>query len=98
MVDGGAKAGEANKGAVVSLTPSSGLKLISDNVNSRVSGSQLVEQDGERVKVLEAARLLKTQKEVGFTFEMEDEDIIRELVVKENDDRAKMMDGEQKVD
>jgi hypothetical protein len=95
---GGAKAGEASKGVAVNSTPSSGLNLISEDVNSMVSGPQLLEQNEERVKVLEAARLLKTQKEVGFTFEMEDEDIIRELVVKENDDRAKMMDGEQKVD
>jgi hypothetical protein len=96
--DGGAKAGEASKGAVAIPTPSSGPKLISDNVNSLVSDSQIVEQDGERVKVLEAVKLLKTQREVGFSFEMEDDDIIKELVVKENDDRAKMMDGEQKVD
>jgi hypothetical protein len=51
---------------------------------------------GEREKVIQAARLLSIQKEVGFNFEEHDEDTIKQLVEQEKCDRARKMEWEQR--
>ncbi|MCI19494.1 hypothetical protein A2U01_0040650 [Trifolium medium] len=53
-------------------TPASGINLISGSENSKVSDSVCDDHGSERDKLLEAAKLLSIQKEVGFSFE-EDE-------------------------
>jgi hypothetical protein len=51
---------------------------------------------GEREEVIQAAKLLSLQKEVGFNFVDQDDVIIKQLVNEEKCDRAKKMEWEQR--
>jgi hypothetical protein len=82
-------------------SPSSGINLFLEGDSSAVPETQLgvsevqpIEDD--RAKVVEAAKLLRIQKEVGFTFYVEDGEIVKELVQQEVCDQAKKMDWEEK--
>jgi hypothetical protein len=77
------------------VTPKSGINLISGSDSGR-SNSSIPIQVGEREKVIQAARLLSIQKEVGFNFEEHDEDTIKQLVEQEKCDRARKMEWEQR--
>jgi hypothetical protein len=76
--------------------PVSGVALIS--VGEGLGGTEKRSNaiDGERGKLIEAAKLLVIQKEVGFTFEEPEVDTLKQLVDKELNDRAMMMDRENK--
>jgi hypothetical protein len=62
-----------------------------------VPDTPLSEPADDRIKLLEAAKLLATQKQVGFTFEVDDGVTINELIQHEDCDRAKKVDWEQKI-
>jgi hypothetical protein len=79
------------------VTPPSGIVLISNSDNSMVPDTPLSEPADDRIKLLEAAKLLATQKQVGFTFEVDDGVTINELIQHEDCDRAKKVDWEQKI-
>jgi hypothetical protein len=78
-----------------SVTPATGIGLILESENSQSASSQ---QDsvGEKEKAIEAARLLSIQKEVGFTFEEQDDEIVQQLVNQETKDRGMKMEWEKK--
>jgi hypothetical protein len=78
------------------ITPGSGLNLIVGDENSNGSGSLAHSQEGDRDKVVQAAKLLRIQREVGFTFEEPLEDVVKQLVDEENCDRSKKMDWEKR--
>jgi hypothetical protein len=78
------------------VTPSSGLNLISKSDNSVALDTPPTEPAGDRIKVIEAAKLLAIQKEVGFSFEVEDGVTLNELTLHEDCDRIKKMEWEQK--
>jgi hypothetical protein len=77
-------------------TPASGINLISGSENSLLSNSVGQENEEEKAKLVEAAKLLSIQREVGFTFEEPRGEIMKQLVDHENADRAKKMDWEQR--
>jgi hypothetical protein len=79
-----------------STTPSSGLALIASSGSSLVLETQAVEVDDDRVKYVEAVKLLEIHKQAGFSFEEEDGVIIKQLIEVENCDRAKKMSWEQR--
>ncbi|MCI57679.1 hypothetical protein A2U01_0078930, partial [Trifolium medium] len=51
---------------------------------------------GETEKMLEAAKLLSIQKEVGFPFDELDGVTLKQLVDQERNDRAKKMERERR--
>ncbi|MCI38814.1 hypothetical protein A2U01_0060043 [Trifolium medium] len=61
-----------------------------------MSASVPNDHDGEREKLVEAAKLLSIQKEVGFSFEDFDGVTLKQLVDQERSDRAKKREWEQK--
>jgi hypothetical protein len=61
-----------------------------------VLATQAVEVDDDRVKYVEAVKLLEIHKQAGFSFEEEDGVIIKQLIEVENCDRAKKMSWEQR--
>jgi hypothetical protein len=77
-------------------TPTSGLNLLSGSDISRVPESQPQGQDVEKEKLIEAAKLLSIQKEVGFNFDVSDDEILKNLVEQEKSDREKKMDWEKR--
>jgi hypothetical protein len=77
------------------VTPKSGINLISESDSGR-SFSTVPLQVGEREEVIQAAKLLSLQKEVGFNFVDQDDVIIKQLVNEEKCDRAKKMEWEQR--
>jgi hypothetical protein len=77
-------------------TPVSGINLISDSEGSIVPNSIPQSNDEEKEKLLEAAKLLSIQQEVGFTFEVPDDMTLKQLVDHERGDRAKKMDWERR--
>ncbi|KAK2398506.1 hypothetical protein QL285_048438 [Trifolium repens] len=77
-------------------TPGSGLNLIVGDENSNGSSSVAHSQEVDRDKVVQAAKLLNIQREVGFTFEEPLDDVIKQLVDEENCDRSKKMDWERR--
>jgi hypothetical protein len=83
--------------SVPCITPSSGLKLNAADVVPTAEVIPDAEANGDRDKVVEAAKLIAIQKQVGFSFEVEDEVIVNELIVQENCDRAKKMSWEQRM-
>jgi hypothetical protein len=78
------------------VTPTSGLNLISGGANSMTSGSSHHYNEEEKEKMVEAAKLLSIQKEVGFTFEDATNDTLKLLIDQEKIDRTKKMEWEQK--
>jgi hypothetical protein len=81
---------------VLSVTPSSGLNLISNSVDSLVRETPSVAAEGDRVKVMEAAKLLAIQKETGFSFDVNDNVTIAQLIQHEVCDREKKVEWEIK--
>jgi hypothetical protein len=81
---------------VLSVTPSSGLNLISNSVDSLVRETPSVAAEGDRVKVMEAAKLLAIQKETGFSFDVNDNVTIAQLIQQEVCDREKKVEWEIK--
>jgi hypothetical protein len=77
-------------------TPTSGLNLLSGSDISRVPESQPQGQDVEKEKLIEAAKLLSIQKEVGFNFDVSDDEILKNLVEQEKSDREKKIDWEKR--
>jgi hypothetical protein len=77
-------------------TPPSGLNLITSSDASMVMETPAHNDEEDRVKVLEAAKLISIQKQVGFSFEAEDGETVKQLIVQENCDRAKKMEWEQR--
>ncbi|PNX64006.1 hypothetical protein L195_g061905, partial [Trifolium pratense] len=53
-------------------------------------------QNGDKEKLIEAAKLLSIQKEVGFNFAEEEKLTLKQLVDHEGCDRAKKMEWEQR--
>jgi hypothetical protein len=84
-------------GVTQTPTPASGLNLISGSEISRVSDSQSQGQGVDKEKMIEAAKLLSIQKEVGFNFEVAEEETLKKLVEQELCDREKKMDWEKSV-
>jgi hypothetical protein len=74
----------------------SGINLISGSDGSVVPNS--ITQGGieEKEKLIEAAKLLNIQKEVGFTFEDTDDMTLKQLVDHERVDRVKKMEWERR--
>jgi hypothetical protein len=87
---------EGSRTRVTCATPASGINLISGSELSRVPESQLQSQEVDREKLIEAAKLLSIQKEVGFTFEEPTTVTIKQLVIQETCDMKKKMDWEQR--
>jgi hypothetical protein len=78
------------------MTPSSGLKLLISSDNSMVEETPVAEEEGDRMLLAEAVKLLKIQKRVGFTFELADDETTKQLIEHENGDRAKKLLWEQR--
>ncbi|MCH87330.1 hypothetical protein A2U01_0008198 [Trifolium medium] len=72
------------------------MNLMSVRGISLVPETQLDVLDVERAKVVEAAKLLNIQKEVGFTFEEIEGETIKQLIDQEGCDRVKKLDWEQR--
>jgi hypothetical protein len=85
------------KGSIPGATPVSGLQFLSGSEASRVSDSQKQTPDEDKVKLIEAAKLLKIQKEVGFNFVEATCETLKVLVEQENNDRTKKMVWEGNV-
>jgi hypothetical protein len=92
---GGDRRQEVSTEQFNSVTPKSGIQLISDSGNSNLSDSILQNSD-DREKIMQAAKLLSIQKDVGFTFVDSDKVTINQLVHQELCDRAKKMEWEQR--
>ncbi|WJX22504.1 hypothetical protein P8452_11802 [Trifolium repens] len=69
----------------------SGINLILEDGDSLVPETQNVSNEGDRALVVEAAKLLQIQKEVGFSFEVVEDVTIKQLVEQEECDRAKKL-------
>ncbi|KAK2430144.1 hypothetical protein P8452_43598 [Trifolium repens] len=85
------------RGVTQTPTPASGLILISGSEISRVPDSQSQGHGVDKEKLIEAAKLLSIQKEVGFNFEVAEEETLKNLVEQELCDREKKMDWEKSV-
>ncbi|WJX18268.1 hypothetical protein P8452_08083 [Trifolium repens] len=94
---GPSRQGKRQKGPVAVQTPNSGLGLLSGSESSFVPESRPPGNDGDKTKLIEAAKLLDIQNQVGFTFEEAKEDTIKHLVEQETCDRAKKKDWEDKI-
>jgi hypothetical protein len=77
-------------------TPTSGINLISGSEGSIVPNSMPQGSDEEKEKLIEAAKLLSIQQEVGFTFEEPTDMTLKQLVDHERGDRAKKMEWERR--
>ncbi|KAK2434687.1 heterogeneous nuclear ribonucleoprotein [Trifolium repens] len=77
-------------------TPGSGLNMMFGKENSNGSNSLLTAQEENKEKLVQAAKLLSIQKEVGFTFNEQTIDIVKKLVIQETSDRAKKLDWENR--
>jgi hypothetical protein len=77
-------------------TPPSGINLLSEGQISSISDHSRQSQEEDRDKVIQAAKLLSLQRGVGFTFEVEEEVTIKQLVELEKCDRVKKMEWEQR--
>jgi hypothetical protein len=75
----------------------SGINLILEDGDSLVPETQNDSNEGDRALVVEAAKLLQIQKEVGFAFEVVEDVTIKQLVEQEECDRAKKLDVEGRV-
>ncbi|WJX25913.1 hypothetical protein P8452_14901 [Trifolium repens] len=69
----------------------SGINLILEDGDSLVPETQNDSNEGDRALVVEAAKLLQIQKEVGFSFEVVEDVTIKQLVEQEECDRAKKL-------
>jgi hypothetical protein len=81
---------------VVLPIPSSGVNLLMDNDGESVSESNSVASDEAASRVLEANVLIGIQKEVGFTFEGDEEIIQSKMVELEENDIEKRIEREQR--
>jgi hypothetical protein len=79
-------------------TPSSGINLLSGSDLSAVPDSLPPGFEDERDKLVEAAKLLNIQLEVGFNFEETTNETLKLLIEQERCDRAKKMEWEQRGD
>jgi hypothetical protein len=79
-------------------TPTSGINLLSGSDLSRVPDFMPPGFEDEREKLVEAAKLLNIQLEVGFNFEETTNETLEYLIDQERCDRAKKMDWEQRGD
>jgi hypothetical protein len=77
-------------------TPASGINLISGSDSSQGSVLAPVTQVIEKDILIQAAKLLSIQKEVGFNFEEPEGESIKQLVEQEIEDRTKKMEWENK--
>jgi hypothetical protein len=82
--------------AIGGVTPTSGINLISGSEISLGIVDETPLQSGEKEEVLQAAKLLSIQKDVGFNFEEPEEEIMKQLVDQELCDRAKKMELEKR--
>ncbi|MCH81494.1 RNA recognition motif [Trifolium medium] len=88
---------EMHSGSVLPcVTPPSGINLLSNSETSKVLETALNVNGPEKEKLLEAAKLLSIQKEVGFSFEEAEDAAIKQLIDQERSDRAKKMAWEQR--
>jgi hypothetical protein len=55
-----------------------------------------MEEEGDREKIIQAAKPLSIQREVGFNFQQPVENTLKHLVQAENVDRAKKTEWENK--
>jgi energy-coupling factor transporter ATP-binding protein EcfA2 len=76
--------------------PASGINLISGSETSLEVVAETPLQGSDKENVLQAAKLLNLQKEVGFNFEEPDEQIVQQLVEQEICDVAKKMEWEKR--
>jgi hypothetical protein len=81
---------------VVLPIPSSGVNLLLDNDGESISESNSVVSDEEASRVSEAKVLMGIQKEVGFTFEGNEEMIQGKMVELEENDLEKKIEREQR--
>ncbi|MCI16348.1 hypothetical protein A2U01_0037490, partial [Trifolium medium] len=79
------------------ITPLSCLNFIAGSGNSDVLETPNADSQGDRAKVLEAAKLLNIQKQVGLSFDVVEGETIKQLIEQEECDRAKKMDWEQRT-
>ncbi|WJX73890.1 hypothetical protein P8452_57618 [Trifolium repens] len=77
-------------------TPNSGINLLSTSEISGKSNNSQHTQEEDREKLIQAAKLLSIQRGVGFSFEIEDDLTLKQLVELEKCDRAKKMEWEQR--
>jgi hypothetical protein len=70
--------------------------LISGSESSKGSIPESKEEEGDREKIIQAAKLLSIQREVGFNFQQPEGDTLKQLVQEENVDRAKKTAWENK--
>jgi hypothetical protein len=77
-------------------TPTSGINLLSGSDLSRVPDSMPLSIEDEREKLMEAAKILNIQVEVGFNFEETTNETLKYLIDQERCDRAKKMEWEQR--
>ncbi|CAJ2642584.1 unnamed protein product [Trifolium pratense] len=78
------------------VTPASGINLISGSQCSQVPNPGIDVDGRNKESAIEAAKLLSIQKEVGFSFEEDDDKTLKELMMQERSDRSKKMEWEQK--
>jgi hypothetical protein len=75
------------------------VNLIESSGTSDVPETPLNVSENDRNKVLEAVKIMGIQNEVGFTFQVEDGDIVKQLIQHEHSDKNKKMDWDhQNVD
>jgi hypothetical protein len=77
-------------------TPNSGINLLTDSEISRKSNNSQQTQKEDREKLIQAAKLLSIQRGVGFSFEINDDLTLKQLVELEKCDRVKKMEWEQR--
>jgi hypothetical protein len=77
-------------------TPGSGLNLMTGSELSRVPETLSRCNSEDKEKLVEAAKLLSIQKEVGFNFVEEPNETLKHLIDQERCDRAKKMEWEQR--
>jgi hypothetical protein len=77
-------------------TPGYGLNLISGSELSRVPKTLSQDRGEDKEKLVEAAKLLCIQNEVGFNFVEAPNETIKYLIEQERGDRAKKMEWEQR--
>ncbi|WJX47283.1 hypothetical protein P8452_33994 [Trifolium repens] len=77
-------------------TPNSGINLLTDSEISRKSNNSQQTQKEDREKLIQDAKLLSIQRGVGFSFEINDDLTLKQLVELEKCDRVKKMEWEQR--
>jgi hypothetical protein len=84
------------KSKPAAITPSSGINLMSNSDTSKGSKAVTHDENADKIKLIEAAKLLHIQKKVGFNFVERDGEVVKQLVEQEESDRVKKMEWEKR--